>query len=106
MPLVSKRLTVDGSAIREPKNVRVPIGALVKDVIAFCGGYKEEAAKLLYGGPMMGTALASDEMPVMKQNNAILAFNEGRSQKPGADGLHPLRPLCQCLSDEPDAYKA
>ncbi len=80
MPLVSKRLTVDGSAIREPKNVRVPIGALVKDVIAFCGGYKEEAAKLLYGGPMMGTALASDEMPVMKQNNAILAFNEAEAK--------------------------
>lgn len=80
MPLTTKRLTVDGSAIKEPKNVRVPIGALVKDVIEFCGGYKEEPAKLLYGGPMMGTALASDEMPVMKQNNAILAFNRAEAQ--------------------------
>lgn len=80
MPLVTKRLTVDGSAIKEPKNVRVPIGALVKDVVAFCGGYKEEPAKLLYGGPMMGTALASDEMPIMKQNNAILAFNKAEAQ--------------------------
>lgn len=80
MPLTTKRLTVDGSAIREPKNVRVPIGALVKDVIEFCGGYKEDPAKLLYGGPMMGTALASDEMPVMKQNNAILAFNKAEAQ--------------------------
>lgn len=80
MPLVTKRLTVDGSAIKEPKNVRVPIGALVKDVIQFCGGYKEEPAKLLYGGPMMGTALSSDEMPIMKQNNAILAFNRAEAQ--------------------------
>lgn len=86
MPLTTKRLTVDGSAIKEPKNVRVPIGALVKDVVEFCGGYKEEPAKLLYGGPMMGTALASDEMPVMKQNNAILAFNkaEAKSMEPSA----------------------
>lgn len=86
MPLTTKRLTVDGSAIKEPKNVRVPIGASVKDVIEFCGGYKEEPAKLLYGGPMMGTALASDEMPVMKQNNAILAFNkaEATSIEPSA----------------------
>ena len=86
MPLVTKRLTVDGSAIKEPKNVRVPIGAYVKDVIEFCGGYKEEPAKLLYGGPMMGTALASDEMPIMKQNNAILAFNrqEAQSYEPTA----------------------
>lgn len=85
MPLVSKRLTVDGSAIKEPKNVRVPIGAMVKDVIEFCGGYKETPAKLLYGGPMMGTALANDEMPVMKQNNAILVFNreEAQSLEPG-----------------------
>ncbi len=85
MPLVSKRLTVDGSAVSQPKNVRVAIGTLVKDVIAFCGGYKEEPAKILYGGPMMGTALASDEMPVMKQNNAILAFNaaEAKSYEPG-----------------------
>ncbi|MBS5522913.1 MAG: electron transport complex subunit RsxC [Clostridiales bacterium] len=80
MPLTTKRLTVDGSAIKAPKNVRVPIGALVKDVVEFCGGYKEEPAKLLYGGPMMGTALASDEMPVMKQNNAILAFNRAEAQ--------------------------
>lgn len=80
MPLTTKRLTVDGSAIKTPKNVRVPIGALVKDVVEFCGGYKEEPAKLLYGGPMMGTALASDEMPVMKQNNAILAFSRAEAQ--------------------------
>ena len=95
MPLTTKRLTVDGSAIKEPKNVRVPIGALVKDVIEFCGGYKEEPAKLLYGGPMMGTALASDEMPVMKQNNAILAFNraEARSMEPRAmDSGYKERP--------------
>ncbi|HIQ99332.1 MAG TPA: electron transport complex subunit RsxC [Candidatus Scybalocola faecavium] len=85
MPLVTKRLTIDGSAIKEPKNVRVPIGALVKDVIEFCGGYKEPPAKLLYGGPMMGTALSDDQMPVMKQNNAILAFNrqEAESLEPG-----------------------
>ncbi len=85
MPLVTKRLTIDGSAIKEPKNVRVPIGALVKDVIEFCGGYKEAPAKLLYGGPMMGTALSNDQMPVMKQNNAILAFNrqEAESLEPG-----------------------
>ncbi len=86
MPLVRKRLTVDGSAIKEPKNVSVPIGASVKDVIEFCGGYKEEPAKLLYGGPMMGTAIASEDMAILKQNNAILAFNreEAMSYEPSA----------------------
>lgn len=86
MPLVRKRLTVDGSAIKEPKNVSVPIGASVKDVIEFCGGYKEEPAKLLYGGPMMGTAIANEDMAILKQNNAILAFNreEATSYEPSA----------------------
>ena len=76
IPLVSRRVTVDGSAVAEPKNVVVPIGTQIKDIIEFCGGYSEPCAKLISGGPMMGISLAGDEFPVLKQNNAILAFNE------------------------------
>ena len=76
IPLVSKRVTVDGSAVGEAKNVIVPIGTPIKDVIEFCGGYSEPCGKLISGGPMMGISLASDEFPILKQNNAILAFNE------------------------------
>jgi len=76
MPLVEKRLTVDGSAVAEPKNVIVPLGTPIKDVLAFCGGLKSDAAKLLMGGPMMGTALKDDSLPVLKQNNALLALDE------------------------------
>ena len=56
MPLTLKRVTVDGSAVAEPKNVIVPVGTPIKEVIAFCGGYKEEPKKILMGGPMMGIA--------------------------------------------------
>ena len=76
MPLVSKRITVDGSAVNNPMNVIVPIGTRICDVIEFTGGLKEEAKKILYGGPMMGMAVYDPEMPVMKQNNAILVFDE------------------------------
>ncbi|MBR3988840.1 MAG: electron transport complex subunit RsxC [Clostridia bacterium] len=76
MPLVRKRLTVDGSAIKNPQNVIVPIGTPVNRLIELCGGYKEECGKLLMGGPMMGIALFEDTAPVLKQNNAILAFNK------------------------------
>lgn len=76
MPLVSKRLTIDGSAILQPQNVIVPLGAPIRDVIEFCGGYKTDPKKLLMGGPMMGMALTDDSLPVLKQNNAILAFDE------------------------------
>ncbi len=76
MPLVDKRVTVDGSAISRPKNVRVIIGTPIHEVISFCGGTKFKTRKLLMGGPMMGLALMNDELPVLKQNNAILALSE------------------------------
>ena len=76
MPLVEKRLTIDGSAVQNPQNVMAPVGTPVKDVIAFTGGYKEPPHKLLMGGPMMGVALADDSLPILKQSNAILAFTE------------------------------
>lgn len=76
MPLTLKRVTIDGSAIAHPQNVIVPVGTPIKDVVAFCGGYKSEPKKLIMGGPMMGVAITSDELPILKQNNAILAFDE------------------------------
>ncbi|HIW74947.1 MAG TPA: electron transport complex subunit RsxC [Firmicutes bacterium] len=84
MPLIHRRLTVDGPAIAYPKNVRVTIGTSIRDVIAFCGGARREIRKLLMGGPMMGLALMDDTLPVLKQNNAILAFAEEDAQVPPA----------------------
>ena len=79
MPLVSKRMTVDGDAVTTPKNVIAPIGTMINDVIGFCDGYKQEPRKILMGGPMMGRAIFSDEMPIIKNNNAILAFSKEQS---------------------------
>lgn len=75
-PLTLKRVTIDGSAINNPQNVIVPIGTPIKDIVEFCGGYKTEPKKIIMGGPMMGIALTSDELPIIKQNNAILFFDE------------------------------
>lgn len=74
MPLTMKRVTVDGSAVQNPQNVIVPIGTKIREVMEFCGGYKEEPQKLIMGGPMMGVAVTTDELPVLKQNNGLLAF--------------------------------
>lgn len=80
MPHTLKRVTLDGSAIAHPQNVIVPVGTPIKDVVAFCGGYKAEPKKLIMGGPMMGVAITSDELPILKQNNAILAFDQREAQ--------------------------
>ena len=82
MPLITKRITVDGSAIKRPANVIVPIGTPIKDVIEFCGGYLQTPKKILMGGPMMGLALYDDTMPVMKHTNAVIAFGENEARLP------------------------
>ncbi|QAT43945.1 electron transport complex subunit RsxC [Aminipila luticellarii] len=74
IPLIAKRITVDGDAISRPANVLCPIGTKIADVVEFCGGYKEPPKKILMGGPMMGRAIFSDQLPVIKNNNAILIF--------------------------------
>ena len=79
MPLISKCLTVDGNAIAEPKNVIAPIGAHFSDIVAFCGGYKKPPKKLIMGGPMMGTLVFDDTYPLLKNNNALLAFDESQT---------------------------
>lgn len=81
MPLVKKRLTVDGSAIKEPKNVIVPIGTNIRSIIEACGGYQETPKKILMGGPMMGVSIVSDDLPIIKQNNAIICLGEKEAHK-------------------------
>jgi len=82
MPLVEKCLTVDGSAVKTPQNVIVPIGTAMQDVFDFCGGFSCEPAKVLYGGPMMGIAVPDLNQPIMKNTNAILAMNRDDALPP------------------------
>lgn len=96
-PLVSRSLTVDGSAIAQPKNVRVPIGTNIGEIIDFCGGFKEDPCKIITGGPMMGLALVGTDFPVLKQNNAILAFaKDDAVLKPEKDCIRCGRCAAAC----------
>lgn len=75
MPLIRKRVTVDGSAVARPGNYDVLIGTPLSDVFAASGGFKTEPAKILMGGPMMGIAQYSLQTSVLKHTNALLAFD-------------------------------
>lgn len=77
MPLISRRMTIDGDAVEHPQNVEVPLGTPIQEVLDFCG-LKAEAREVLMGGPMMGLAVADLSQPVIKNNNAILAFRESQ----------------------------
>ncbi len=76
IPLVEKCITVDGSAVKEPKNVIAPIGTSICDLLEGAGGTDGTPAKVLYGGPMMGIAVPSLDEPVLKNTNAIIAMDE------------------------------
>ncbi|NLY70711.1 MAG: RnfABCDGE type electron transport complex subunit C, partial [Clostridiales bacterium] len=76
IPLITRKVTVDGTAVSTPKNVEVLIGTSIKELIEFCGGYKKPPKKILMGGPMMGRTIYTDHTAVIKNNNAILAFDE------------------------------
>lgn len=79
VPLIKKCVTVDGTAVKTPKNVVAPIGTPMADVFEFCGGFKTEPKKVLYGGPMMGIAVPSLDQPILKNTNAVLAFAEAEA---------------------------
>lgn len=82
MPLVSKKVTVDGNAIRTPKNIEAPIGTPISQLIEFCGGYKKPPKKIIMGGPMMGAAVFDDGMTVNKNTSGILIFDEELASLP------------------------
>lgn len=80
MPLVERCITLDGDAVKEPKNIIAPIGVSIRDLIEFGGGLKAEAGKVLFGGPMMGNAACSLDEPVIKTTGAITVFTRESSR--------------------------
>ena len=76
MPLIKRKITVDGGAVANPMNVEALVGTPLREVFEFCGGFKKEPRKIIMGGPMMGVAQFSLDTPVLKQNNALLALTE------------------------------
>jgi electron transport complex protein RnfC len=75
-PLYEKVITVTGSILSRPANLRVKIGTKVKDVIEFCGGLSAQAAKVILGGPMMGFAQYTLEVPIIKGTSGIIVFSK------------------------------
>jgi electron transport complex protein RnfC len=75
-PLIERVVTVTGKGIEEPRNMLVRIGTLMSDVVEQCGGLKEGALKVVAGGPMMGFAQWTLDVPVVKGTSGILVLAE------------------------------
>lgn len=76
IPFVWKTVTVDGSAVKSPKNVTAPIGTTLRDILTFVDTNFDDLGKVLYGGPMMGIAAYSLDDPIYKNTNAVIALNK------------------------------
>lgn len=90
-PLISRLVTVTGNGIHKPQNLEVPIGTPIHELVEQCGGYTDDAERLIMGGPMMGFALPNDNIPVVKATNSILVL--AKSDLPEAE--QPL-PCIRC----------
>ncbi len=73
IPLVKRRITIDGPIVNKPANMFVPVGTLVKDILA-AANIRKQPDRVLLGGPMMGTCVYDANMPLSKTNNAVILF--------------------------------
>lgn len=89
-PLVSRITTVTG-CVNDPKNLRLPIGSNVADLLRFCGGYREEPGKICLGGGMTGLAIPSEVAPAVKATSGVVVYNV-------AEGATiPEQPCIRCV---------
>ena len=106
-PLFTHVFTLTGDAVKNPGNFIVRDGASFAELLEFAGGLKDGVTlkKALCGGPMMGIAMPSLDVPIQKQNNGLtlLAEDEAEAAEGPDDGLPALRPLHHGLPAGPDA---
>ena len=89
-PLIS-RLSRDRRGVLDPGTWRVRIGTPVDWLVAQAGGYADDAARLVVGGPMMGRAQANDAVPVTKASHCVLVLTAGELRDPA-----PELPCIRC----------
>ena len=89
-PQLYAALTVTGKGINSPKNLMVKVGTPLQEVLDYCGGVKEEAVKVIVGGPMMGIAQFDFSAPVMKATSGIVVLTKEEVNE------HPETPCLKC----------
>lgn len=82
-PLIDRVVTVTGDGVKKPKNVLVKIGTPAIDVINFCGGYVGQPKMIIFGGPMMGIAQYSEDVPVIKGTSGMIVSTQAMTSVEG-----------------------
>lgn len=74
VPLIERRVTVEGDIVRTPCSLRAAIGTPVSDLLRFAEANLEVTEKIVLGGPMMGRSVTDPDTPLTKETGAVLAF--------------------------------
>jgi electron transport complex protein RnfC len=80
-PLFERVVTVTGKSVTKPSNFMVRIGTSVNELIEAAGGLPEDTGKVVNGGPMMGKALTTTDVPVTKGSSGILIMTKAESKR-------------------------
>lgn len=75
-PLIDKVVTISGKGINRPTNLLVKVGTKISDIVEYCGGTTPDLSRVVLGGPMMGFAVSSLDIPVTKTTSSILFLTE------------------------------
>ena len=81
VPLVRRRITIDGNIVNNPANFFIPVGTLLHSIVGFAD-VRKQPDRIVLGGPMMGSCAFDPDTPLGKTNNAVLLFADTVEQKP------------------------
>jgi Na+-translocating ferredoxin:NAD+ oxidoreductase subunit C len=76
LPLIERVVTVTGPGVKRPSNLIIPVGSKLRDVLAFCGGLADDAAEVLFGGPMMGSSISDLDTPLIKSTSGVVVLTK------------------------------
>ncbi len=94
-PLIDRVITVTGKSVKNPSNLLARLGTPFSQLIDECGGLPEDTGKIIGGGPMMGKALISLEVPMTKGSSGLLIMNEKEARRAEPD---PCIRCAKCVS--------
>ncbi|MFH1996558.1 MAG: electron transport complex subunit RsxC [Candidatus Omnitrophota bacterium] len=80
-PLIERCVTVTGPCIKEPKNLLVRLGTPLQELIDECGGFSKDPKKIIFGGPMMGIAQYTRDLPIIKGTSGILVLSDDEMKR-------------------------
>ena len=93
-PLIARVVTVTGTPLKEPKNLLVRIGTPIESMLEDCGGFAAIPGAIIHGGPMMGHAVESASVPIVKGTSIILTQT---AEEAGLEERMPCIRCAQCL---------